>query len=142
MLGSKSNTLIKNVFIAKGVSVTVVSEDEKCRDAIKLMKVHGYDQIPVVKANKPREMLGMITVSDIMAKISADNATLDCPVNKVLLSKYPSLKSNESMEKLVKLLRFNPYVVIVEEFGVDQHHIAALLTHIDILDYLSQFDSA
>ena len=103
------------------------------------MKVNGFDQLPVVQTGT-KNLLGMVTVDQIMAKVHAGVATLDSPVNKVLLTTYPSVKLHDPLGNLIKALRQNPYVAIKDQISADQVAIAGIVTHIDILDYLSKLD--
>ena len=119
-----------------GVAVTSISETEKCIDAIRLMKVNGFDQLPVVQKDD-QSLLGMVTVDQIMAKVSAGVATLDDPVEKVLLTTYPNVKVTDPLGTLIKVLRQNPYVAIKEQLSEERMAIAGIVTHIDILDYIS-----
>lgn len=123
--------------------MTAVHEKEKCIDAIKLMKENGFDQLPVTDGES-NLLYGMITVSDVMAKIAGGMATLESPVCKVLMHQYPCVMIRDQLEKLIKLLQVNPYVAIVDELngGGGQIRIAAIVTHIDILDFLSRMTSA
>lgn len=104
------------------------------------MKVNGFDQLPVVQKGT-KNLLGMVTVDQIMAKVSAGVATLDDPVEMVLLKSYPNVKMTDSLGVLIKTLRQNPYVAIKEQVSEDVDTIAGIVTHIDILDYIASVDS-
>lgn len=119
--------------------VTTIGEYEKCSKAINLMKVNGFDQLPVVSTDT-KILHGMVTVDQIMAKIHAGVADLDSPVSKVLLNKYPRVKLQDQLGSLIKLLRSNPYAAIVDPIGNNEVRIVGIITHIDILDYMSKID--
>lgn len=116
--------------IIQGITVKTISETEKCIDAIRMMKIYGFDQLPVV--NHHNQLVGMVTVDQIMLKTSAGLASLNDPVGNVSLTKFPVVNCKESIGTLVKQLRMNPYVAIV-----DQNQISGIVTHIDILEFIS-----
>lgn len=95
-----------------------------------MMKIYGFDQLPVV--NHHNQLVGMVTVDHIMLKTSAGLASLNDPVGNVSLTKFPVVNCKESIGTLVKQLRMNPYVAIV-----DQNQISGIVTHIDILEFIS-----
>ena len=122
------------------MSVTTISERESCYEAIKLMKRNGFDQLPVVAENT-KELKGMVTVSDIMAKISAGTVTMEDTVSRALINKFPVLKLEDKIGALAQALRFNPYAVIIDSSSTSSNLIvSAIATHIDILDYLGNID--
>ncbi len=114
----------------------MIDSSDKCNYAIRLMRVNGFDQLPVVQGDN-KNLLGMVTVDQIMAKVSAGVATLDDPVEMVLLKTYPSVKVNDPLGALIKVLRQSPYVAIKEQLSDDVATIAGIVTHIDILDYIA-----
>lgn len=123
--------------IIKGFNnVIMIDSSDKCNYAIRLMRVNGFDQLPVVQGDN-KNLLGMVTVDQIMAKVSAGVATLDDPVEMVLLKTYPSVKVNDPLGALIKVLRQSPYVAIKEQLSDDVATIAGIVTHIDILDYIA-----
>lgn len=117
-------------------NVIMIDSSDKCNYAIRLMRVNGFDQLPVVQGDN-KNLLGMVTVDQIMAKVSAGVATLDDPVEMVLLKTYPSVKVNDPLGALIKVLRQSPYVAIKEQLSDDVATIAGIVTHIDILDYIA-----
>lgn len=115
------------------------------------MKMNGFDQLPVVDNNdgiNKKQLIGMVTVMDIMARLAAGTInSLDCPVSKVVQKQFPVMRSNETIGRLIHLLRRHPYVAIVVESqhqheSINRQMIAAIITHIDILNYLAKLDQS
>lgn len=134
-----------------GVNVKTIEETAKCLDAINIMKMNGFDQLPVVinqNGNNQKQLIGMVTVGDIMLKLAAGTIkSLDCPITNVVQRQFPIMQSNESIGRLIHLLRRNPYVAIVVVSESPQQQpirqmIEAIVTHIDILNYLAKFDQS
>lgn len=122
-----------------GVIVTTIDQNSKCLSAIQIMRNGGFDQIPVVKSAQNKKLLGMITVSDIMAKLTAGSITLNCPVQKALIRKFPQIQAEEPVGELIKLLSEQPYMVVVEKDDEpNEQIILAIITHIDVLNFLTK----
>lgn len=131
------------------MSVKAIGVHEKCSTAIALMKEHGYDQLPVVEHTEPGYLRGMVTVSEIMAKIAGGVARLDSPLEHVLVTNYPRVPVEAKLGELIEELGTNAYVVVVEGLakngqavnggggGATKKGVAGIVTHIDILNYLS-----
>ncbi|OTF76456.1 hypothetical protein BLA29_014511 [Euroglyphus maynei] len=99
------------------------------------MRMNGFDQLPVVSNKK--QLIGMVTVMDIMAKLAASTIdSLDCPVSSVVQQQFPVMRSDESIGRLIHLLRRHPFVAVVDQTQM----IEAIITHIDILNYLAKSD--
>nr|XP_027205178.1 cystathionine beta-synthase-like [Dermatophagoides pteronyssinus] len=138
--------------LIQGVNVKTIEETAKCLDAINIMKMNGFDQLPVVinnnNGNNQKQLIGMVTVGDIMLKLAAGTIkSLDCPITNVVQRQFPIMQSNESIGRLIHLLRRNPYVAIVVVSESTQQQpirqmIEAIITHIDILNYLVKFDQS
>lgn len=126
--------------IAKGVGLVSVNPDLKCSEAINLMKEGGYDQVPVVDSGG--FLLGIVTVSDTMAKVAGGFATLDDSIKNIMLKDYPKIERQGTIGQLISLLRTNHYVAVVEKVSESGGElIAGILTHIDVLNYLIVADN-
>lgn len=129
----------------QGAIIKAVGVHEKCSTAIALMKEHGFDQLPVVEHTKHGHLRGMVTVSEIMAKIAGGAARLDSPLEHVLIVNYPCVPVEAKLGELIEELGSNAYVVVVQEHipneneitHTNQKDVAGIVTHIDILNYLS-----
>lgn len=103
------------------------------------MQNGGFDQIPVVESVQNKKLLGMVTVNEIMAKLTAGSITLNCPVHKALTKKFQQIQAEESVGELIKLLSEQPYMVVVErDIERNEQLILAIVTHIDVLNYLTK----
>lgn len=126
--------------IAHGLGLVTISNDTKCADAIALMKQRGYDQLPVVDTSN--KLIGMVTVFDLMAKIASGSASIDSSVNNVLIKDFPKIGKDSTLGILTAMLKTNHYVVVVESLQPEnEHSLAGILTHIDVLNYLIVADS-
>jgi cystathionine beta-synthase len=65
--------------------VTTVLSDSKCDAAIEVMRERGFDQLPVL-APKGRRLVGLVTLGNLLSRISAGRATGTSPVSRVMFS--------------------------------------------------------
>jgi predicted transcriptional regulator len=80
----------------------------------------------------------MITVQNILAKISAQTLTMKSPISEVMVKNYPKIEINETLGSISRILKTNPYVVVIDRVSETNESIAGIITHIDILDYLAK----
>lgn len=127
--------------IAHSLGLETVTGETKSIDAIKKMKTLGFDQLPVV-ASEGGALLGMITVSGLMAKIAAGGATIDSAVSSALITHFPKIGKDGTLGELTAMLKASHYVVIVDNLDeAGENKLAGILTHIDVLNYLIHADS-
>ncbi len=123
--------------LVKGMNVESVSPNTKCFEAISIMKRHAYDQLAVLGQDNLL-LVGMITVQNILAKISAQTLTMKSPISEVMVKNYPKIEINETLGSISRILKTNPYVVVIDRVSETNESIAGIITHIDILDYLAK----
>jgi cystathionine beta-synthase len=123
--------------LVNGMNVKSVSPNTKCFEAISLMKRHGYDQLAVLGQDNLL-LVGMITVQNILAKMSAQTLTVKSPVSEVMVKNYPKIEINAKLRSILRILKTNPYVVVIDRVSETDESIAGIITHIDILNYLAK----
>ena len=107
---------IKVSAIASSVGVVTVNDRTKCHEAISLMKSTNYDQLPVIDSNSSsKKLLGMVTVSGLMAKIASGAVSVDASVTNVLIENFPKISKNETLGALTSILKEAHYVVVIED---------------------------
>lgn len=126
--------------LVDGMNVESVSPNTKCFEAIAIMKRHGYDQLPVLQVDN-NILVGMITVSHTMAKMSGETVTMESNVSEVIIKNYPKLERSQTLGSISQMLKTNPYVVVYDKVSENSERIAGIITHIDILNYLAELDS-
>jgi cystathionine beta-synthase len=96
---------------------------------IKLMKKHAISQVPVLDDGR---LLGVIEESTLLKGMLNDPATVDHPVADMVAHRYTVVQAGRPVSELTAICaRGN--VALVEEAG----RIRAIITNIDLIDYLS-----
>ena len=130
------NISVKNILQSLGL--VSVESTTKCLDAISLMKQRGYDQLPVVAASKV--LLGMVTVSSLMAKIASGELAIDSEVKSAIIKNFPKIDKEATLGDLTAILKASHYAVVVDIVEKEEV-IAGIVTHIDVLNYLIVADA-
>ncbi|KAJ9621059.1 cystathionine beta-synthase [Exophiala oligosperma] len=63
--------------------VQTVTSDQPCISAIETMRDKGFDQLPVL-APKGRRLVGLVTLGNLLSRISHGRASADSPVSDVM----------------------------------------------------------
>ncbi|PGH17993.1 cystathionine beta-synthase [Polytolypa hystricis UAMH7299] len=63
--------------------VTTVLSDSLCQAAIEIMREKGFDQLPVL-APKGRRLVGLVTLGNILSRVTHGRATGNSPVSEVM----------------------------------------------------------
>ncbi len=96
---------------------------------IRLMKKHGISQVPVLGEGK---LLGIIEEAHLLKAMLADPATVDHPVADMVAHHYTIVEPSRPVAELAAACaRGN--VALVK----DGERITAIITNIDLIDYLS-----
>lgn len=118
---------------------TTVKDDCKVSDAISLMRIKGFDQLPVVPSDESNVLHGMVTVDDLMAGISGGTVKANTPVIELLSKKYQKMDLSATIGDLSQMLKSTHFVVITED-DPDFDRILGILTHIDIINYVIKME--
>lgn len=127
--------------------VISVAPTDSCKHVVDKMKQGGYDQLPVTDLTSGA-LLGMVTVQHVMAKVAGGFATMNDEVGPIVISAFPKINRGQNIGYLVQLLRNSQFVAVVDSIPTDaisdadsgcecELTIVAILTHIDILNYVS-----
>ncbi|KAK7899698.1 cystathionine beta-synthase [Exophiala xenobiotica] len=63
--------------------VQTVTSDQPCSSAIEVMREKGFDQLPVL-APKGRRLVGLVTLGNLLSRISHGRATANSPVSDAM----------------------------------------------------------
>lgn len=66
--------------------VTTVTTTTPCSDAIETMREKGFDQLPVLAASGKKRLVGLVTLGNLLSRISHGRATGSNPVEDVMFS--------------------------------------------------------
>jgi cystathionine beta-synthase len=94
------------------------------------MKEFGVSQLPVVDDGR---LVGIVTESDLLARIVESAASLDSSVAEVMFRKVSTLGLDDDASCLLQSFSKGEVGVIVD----DQKAVHGILTKIDLVDCLS-----
>ena len=66
--------------------ITTVTAATSCSDAIETMRDKGFDQLPVLASSGKKRLVGLVTLGNLLSRISHGRATADSPVEDVMFS--------------------------------------------------------
>ncbi|KAH0845685.1 cystathionine beta-synthase [Fonsecaea monophora] len=64
--------------------VQTVTSDSPCSSAIEVMREKGFDQLPVLAPKGSRRLVGLVTLGNLLSRISHGRATGQSPVSDVM----------------------------------------------------------
>lgn len=64
--------------------VQTVTSDSPCSSAIEVMREKGFDQLPVLAPSPSRRLVGLVTLGNLLSRISHGRATGKSPVSEVM----------------------------------------------------------
>ena len=64
--------------------VTSVPSDSPCSAAIEVMREKGFDQLPVLAPSPSRRLVGLVTLGNLLSRISHGRATGKSPISEVM----------------------------------------------------------
>ena len=127
--------------ITDGMNLTTVDEMLRVSDAIAMMRQQGFDQLPVVHSDTGL-LMGMVTVDDLMVKLSSGSIKGTTPLSAALSMNFPKMPLDSTIGSLSRMLKNTQFVVIVAGMeGEGSQRVQGILTHIDILNYLIEMEA-
>jgi len=109
--------------------VTCTSADTVA-DSVMLMKEHGISQLPVVEDGR---LVGIITESDLLAKLVDGRATLASAVAEVMFRNVTTVKAGEDSGRLVQIFAKGMVALVVD----DENKLLGIVTKMDLVDMLT-----
>ncbi|RIA99309.1 cystathionine beta-synthase [Glomus cerebriforme] len=115
-----------------------------CREAIEILEQNGFDQLPVTSSHK--KLVGLVTLGNLLARISKGRATPDSPVKDVMFKfvkskNFEEITPGTPLEKLTKFFE-NHSSAVVTEIGDDGILVPVhVVTKVDLLSYLVKTNS-
>lgn len=108
----------KNQITAKQIlspKVVCVSKNDKVDKAIKLMRKHGYSQIPVCDKGQIIGSISEKTILDIFSRGESLSEMLNKKVSVVMDEALPKVGEHESLTAISTLLQSNPAVLVTRK---------------------------
>ncbi|KAI8775363.1 cystathionine beta-synthase-like isoform X1 [Biomphalaria glabrata] len=124
------------------------------QETLDLLNKEGFDQVPVV--DDSGAVLGMVTVSNMMAQVVKHRAKRTDPVSKVMYKQFKQIHMDTSLGQLSRMLDTDHFVLVVHNqrqsstigFSVDgsggkvekKQMIFGIATRIDLLNFITSKD--
>lgn len=115
----------------KNPSVTCMTVDQKCQDAIKLMRVNGFSQLPIVDKGV---LVGMLHENDLLEYLSSSaEKPSEISVAQVMSRNVPTARKDTPVAALQDLLLSSGSAVCVDQ----NKHPICVITKIDLVEWMS-----
>lgn len=101
----------------------------KLGDALELLKKHGISQLPCTDEGR---LCGIITESDLL-RLMVSGYKASSSVAEVMIRNVSTVGMHESAGQLPRIFERGEVALVVD----DQRHVQAILTKMDLIDYLA-----
>jgi len=110
-------------------NVISMQDDKTLADAVEAFKTHGISQLPCTSGER---LSGIITETDVLELLvhGRDRAT---PLAEVMVRKVSTVAMHDSSGALPEIFERGEVAIVVDE----EHKVQALLTKMDLIDFLS-----
>ncbi|MFN9786421.1 MAG: cystathionine beta-synthase [Planctomycetia bacterium] len=110
--------------------LVVASTADTVADGVMAMKEHGVSQLPVVDGG---QLVGIVTESDLLAKLVDGRATLSSAVAEVMFRNVKTLVASEDAGKLLEVFAAGMVGIVVDE----SERLLGIVTKMDLVDLLT-----
>jgi len=107
------------------------SSADTVADSVMKMKEFGISQLPVVEDEK---LVGIITESDLLARLVEGNATLASAVAEVMFRNVRTVRTDEDARVLMELFADGNVALLVDE----SQRLQGILTKMDLVEVLGR----
>jgi cystathionine beta-synthase len=110
--------------------LVTVDYNDSVRRALQLIRQHDVSQMPVVQDGR---IVGAVSEATLVTAAIEDHARLDGKVGAVMEPPLPTVRGDETLETVTKLLATRNSAVLIEERG----DVAGIVTRFDLIEYLA-----
>ena len=107
------------------------SSSDTVADSVMVMKEHGISQLPVLDGTR---VIGIITESDLLARLVEGRAALSSSVAEVMFRNVITINKGDDAGTLTELFAAGNVGLVVD----DDKNLKAVVTKMDLVDYLSK----
>ncbi|KAI9216045.1 cystathionine beta-synthase [Blastocladiella britannica] len=127
---------VADLKLPTAVTATVATP---CRDAVLVMQKNAFDQLPVVDA-KSGAVVGLVTLGNILSRVSSGRASLASPVDAVMFhfataNKFTAITPTTPLADLSAFFEKHSCGVVTEK---GSHKVVAVVTKIDLMSWMVQ----
>jgi cystathionine beta-synthase len=109
--------------------ITATSADTVA-DSVMAMKEHGVSQLPVIDEDR---LVGIVTESDLLAKLVDGRATLASAVAEVMFRNVATVRTTDDASRLLEVFGKGMVGLVVDEKG----KLLGVITKMDLVDLLT-----
>ncbi|KAG9301682.1 hypothetical protein G9A89_016753 [Geosiphon pyriformis] len=120
-----------------------INSQSTCREAIDILERHGFNQLPVIDLEPHRKLVGLVTLGNLLSRISNNRATPDSPVEKVMFrfdktKKHPFeiITIDTPLSKLQAFFEHHSSAIVTEPSEDGSLLPKHVVTKVDLLAYL------
>ncbi|CAG8622286.1 11800_t:CDS:2 [Ambispora leptoticha] len=123
------------------LAITINSQSA-CREAISILEKNGFDQLPVIDEGPKNKLVGLVTLGNLLSRISTGRATSQSPVSAVMFKfnkskhHFEEITVDTPLSKLTTFFEHNSSAIVTERDNdgvlVPKH----VVTKVDLLSYL------
>ncbi|KAJ8316034.1 hypothetical protein KUTeg_006048, partial [Tegillarca granosa] len=114
------------------------------QETLDLLNKEGFDQVPVV--NDAGDILGMVTVGNMMAQVVRSKVTPSDPVSKAMYKQFKKVHMGISLGQISRMLDTDHFVLVVHDqrqyeggnFMSKKQMIFGIATRIDLLNFITK----
>lgn len=121
LMGTKSRPIPRLLRVELG---------EPLRKALTLVEQYDVTQLPVFKGN---EVVGTIYDNELLKRVLQDPSSLDQPVETLMSEPLPTIRTDQPLDQVTRLLASRNPAVLVQENG----SVVGILTRFDMLQFIA-----
>ncbi|ESO88456.1 hypothetical protein LOTGIDRAFT_219173 [Lottia gigantea] len=114
------------------------------QETLDILNKEGFDQVPIMDDNG--DVLGMVTIGNLMSQIVKHKVKRSDPVNKVMYKQFKQISLDTTLSQLSRLLDTDHYVLVVHQQRQytgpsvisKKQMIFGIATRIDLLNFITQ----
>lgn len=110
--------------------LVLAQSSDTLADAVMAMKERGFSQLPVLDGER---LVGMVTESDLLAKLVEGRAKLSSTVAEVMFRRVVTVRAGDEAGSLRRLFAEGLVGVVVD----DDHRVLGVVTKMDLVDVLT-----
>jgi cystathionine beta-synthase len=105
------------------------------------MKLNGFDQLPVTATSSTTQLVGLVTLGNILAKVGSGRVSLSDPVSSCSFhfkttKKFVEITLDTRLDSLSKFFETNSSAVVTEKDASGEWKVLHVVTKVDLLSYL------
>jgi cystathionine beta-synthase len=105
------------------------------------MQANGFDQLPVIGTPESNNLIGLVTLGGILAKIGSGRAKLEDPAELAMYSfkvkrHFMEITLDTPLESMSKFFEKNSCAIVTSKNESGQLKVVSIITKVDLLGFL------